>query len=378
MSAASLVGHHGWSCERGSCIKCASRFPVLSEGGKTVRKRNERRDGVSDADFEQALARAYARGEDGIEDAQKTERGGDNGTLVDLGMRRTSLKLEQNLGCELPVCVANNSDTKRKYIEVVTDGGVVWRLTRQAGGRLPAPEHYGYWLWFLDRCQAAAEAGHVEPPRLVVNPTEIFDLFGAPKRSKKSGYNGSLYDALDAAFSRFATLTIGKRTAFFDGNRTYSGHAELGTLCYYASWRSDTQDKQQVRDLGKAWVKPGTLLWESIRAGYLKSVPLEPIKHLTYVERRLFTYLSKHCKPRGEFAISPDKLLPKIPLYLPSNLIKSKLGPKHEQLARVGFLRDANIEGRGKNKLIVYRRTSRGFQSTPLHTTPLKKALQKK
>lgn len=334
-----------------------------------MRKRSEKREDVTDKDFREMLGRAWQRGEEKDIDPpppleNKNEQKPD-GEVFDLSLKRASLKLEQNLGCELPVCVASNHDTSRRFIEVVMDEGVIWRLTREAGGRLPAPDHYPYWLWFLDRCQAAAECGYVDPPRIIINPVEIFDLFGARPKAKRSGHDGSRYDALDSAFERFSALRIHKRSGFFNGKAIYSGKGSLGTLCHYVSWRVDSSEKKQALEFAKAYVQPGPLLWESIKAGYLKSVPLDPIKHLTYVEQRLFTYLAKHCKPGGGFVIAHNKLLPKIPLQCQSDKLKSKLGPRHEALARVGFLRDARVEGRGKNKLLAYERT-REFPHPPI------------
>lgn len=317
----------------------------------------EYQDLIRSPGFQHIIEQGELRKQANAESEAEAEQHG--GKIFDLTMKRASLKLEQNLGCELPVCVASHHETKRSYIEVVTDAGVIWRLTRESGGYLPAPEHYAYWLWFLDRCQAASEQGYMEPPRVVINPGEIFDLFGAPKKGKKSGYQGWRYDALDAAFSRFSSLTIRKRGAFFDGNRVHSGDARLGTLCYYMSWRADSTERQIASELLGAWVKPGPLLWDSIKHGYLKSVPLDSLKHLTYVEQRLFTYLAKHCKPGCIFAVAPEKLLPKIPLHCPTNKLKHKLGPRHEALAKIGFLSDARVEGRGRSKLLVYRRSKK-------------------
>lgn len=291
------------------------------------------------------------------------------GKTFDLSLKRASLKLEQNLGCELPVCVASRSETKRECIEVTTDEGVIWQLARTTRSLLPAPEHYPYWLWFLDRCHAAYELGWTEAPAILLNPPEIFDLFGAPKKPKsehRSGYHGSRYDTLDAAFERFSNLVVSRRTAFFDGKRTYSGRDNLGTLCMYRSWRAKPQKGQQVLEFAKGRVAPGALLWESIKAGYLKSVPLEPLKYLTYVEQRLMTYLSKHCQPGGQFSISPEKLLPKIPLECPPDQLHRRLDPRHEALAKIGFLYDARIEGRGSDKVIVYQRPKGVFPPPPL------------
>jgi hypothetical protein len=337
------------------------------QGMSSCRRRDEgERKNVSDAEFRELIKRAMARGQEQSAEPRPEAEQPPEGKVFDLGLRRGSLKLEQNLGCELPVCVASNHDTKQLFIEVETDEGVIWRLTREAGGYLPAPYHYPYWLWFLDRCQAAAERGLTEPPKVLINPVEIFDLFGAPQKTKRNGYHGSRYDALDSAFERFSSLRIHKRAGFFDGKRTYSGKGSLGTLCYYVSWRMGADERQQTLEFAKAYVQPGPLLWASIQAGYLKSVPLEPIKHLTYVEQRLLTYLAKHCRPGGRFAVSPTKLLPKIPIECRPSMLKSRLGPRHEALAKAGFLQDARVEGRGKNRLLVYERSSRAFPPPPV------------
>jgi hypothetical protein len=266
----------------------------------------------------------------------------------------SAFKLEQNLGCELPVCVANRRDVDAEFIEVTTDEGVVWKLERTVSSKLPAPEHYPYWLWFLDRCQAAAEKSvDGKLPRIVLEPMEIFDLFGSHCGGKNYGY-------LDDAFSRFSRMVISAKTAFFEGEREYESRANLGTLCHYQSWRSRPKKDQKAFEFANGWIAPGHLLWSSIQAGYIKSVPLKPLRELGYVAQRLYTFLSKHCEPGGEFAISPDKLLPKIPTVIRRDMLGVKLAPHHDALAKVGFLEGVTFEGRGQSKLIIYQRTIAG------------------
>lgn len=290
------------------------------------------------------------RAERALERARKTEP---EGELVQLPPRslESSFKLEQNLGCELPVCVSNRRDVDAASIEVTTDEGVVWKLVRTADSKLPAPEYYPYWLWFLDRCQAASEkCENGKPPRIVLEPMEIFDLF-------VSDCGGMNYTCLDDAFTRFSKMVISVRTAFFDCDRgrEYVSNSNLGTLCHYASWRSRPKKDQKAFEFAKGWIAPGPVLWSSIQSGYLKSVPIKPLRELGYVAQRLYTFLSKHCQPGGEFAISPAKLLPKIPAVVHSR-VQAKMAPHHEALAKVGFLDDVIFEGRGQEKLIIYHR----------------------
>jgi hypothetical protein len=249
----------------------------------------------------------------------------------------------------LPVCVSNRRDVNKLSIDITTDFGQVWSLERTAKSKLPAPEHYPYWLWFLDRVQAAAEEGCTDAPRIELNPPELFDLFGAP-------HGGRRYQQLDEAFERFSLLVIRQRSAFFDGQREYESKANLGLLCSYRSWRIKPQKDQEVLDFARGWIYPGPILWASVRAGYLKSVPLTSLRGLDYVGQRLLTYLSKHCRPKGEFSVSSEKLLPKIPLECSPDQLKRRLDPHHEALAKEGFLANAEIEGRGANKLLTYRR----------------------
>jgi hypothetical protein len=278
------------------------------------------------------------------------------GELVQLPPRslESAFKLEQNLGCELPVCVSNRKDVDGESIEVTTDEGVTWKLVRTADSKLPAPEHYLYWLWFLDRCQAAAEKSqNGEPPRIILEPMEIFDLFSG------GAHGGMNYTYLDDAFTRFSRMVISVRAAFFEGDREYESRANLGTLCYYSSWRSRPRKDQKAFEFSNGWIAPGQILWDSINFGYIKSVPLKPLRELSYVAQRLYTFLSKHCKPGGEFAISPAKLLPKIPTVVHSR-VQAKMAPHHEALAKVGFLSNVTFEGRGQSKLIIYKRTVAG------------------
>lgn len=297
------------------------------------------------------LKRWYARGEVDDGPVASQDAAGEapkEGRLLRLQPRHERLKLEQNLGAELPVCVANRRDVNKPAIEIKTETGRIWLLERGALSKLPAPEHYPYWLWLLDRCQAAAESGEKMAPRIQLNPTELFDLFGSSR-------GGRSYEHLDDAFRRFASLIIQERTAFFDGGRQYETNAKLGTLVSYKSWK-EKPSRDHGGDFTKAWVSPGQLLWGSVCGGYLKSVPLAPLRALDYVGQRLLTYLSKHCQPAGTFTVAADKMLPKIPLDCQPNEIRRRLAKHHDALVKVGFLSDAEVDGRGADKMLTYRR----------------------
>jgi hypothetical protein len=263
----------------------------------------------------------------------------------------SSFRVEMNLGCELPVCVANRSEVDNEAIEIEADNGAQWRLVRTAGSRLPSPEHYQYWLWVLDRWQAAFEQGEQDPPRIVLNPSEIFDLVGSPK-------GGNQYRYLDEAFTRFSRMVITAHSLFHDkdGNARFIGNGNFGTLCHYVSWRVRPEPGQRTMEFANGWIAPGPLLWGSIQAGYTKSIPLRPLKDLSYIGQRLYTYLSKHCQPDGTFSISVKKLMPKIPIRGDSRKIVSMLEKHHNDLAKVGFLKDVDFEGRGKDRIIRYHR----------------------
>jgi hypothetical protein len=260
-----------------------------------------------------------------------------------------SFKLEQNLGCELPVCAANRRAVDEIAIEVVTDDGTQWRLVRTADSKLPSPEHYPYWLWFLDRCQAAAERGEENAPVIMLDPVELFDIFGGQR-------GGAQYNYLDDAFERFSSLVIKNRAAFVMKGELIEERGNLGTLCLYRSWRARPERDQHVFDFAKGGLMPGPVLWSSVRAGYLKSIPLAPLRELGYVGQRLYTYLSKHCQPSGKFVISASKLLPKIPMRCPPDQLKKELRKHHEQLGKVGFLASSDFDGRGQDLKLVYRR----------------------
>lgn len=306
---------------------------------------------ISDAEFEKMLERANARGEDGDTDAD-IQQLGDEG-VIDLRPRNptANLKLEQNLGCELPVCVSNRRDVNLPSIEFTTKSGRVWRLERTAQSKLPAPEYYPYWLWFLDRLQAAAENGAKRIPRVAINPPEIFDLFGGAR-------GGARYTHLDEAFRRFSLLVIRERSAFHGYGQTCESEANLGTLCYYQSWRVGSDARQETLGFAGGWVAPGPLLWMSVQSGYMKSVAPKWLRGLDYVGQRLVTYVAKHCRPSKNYAVSTTKMLPKIPLRCQPNKTRNKLEPHHEALVKNGFLADAQILGRGADKMVIYRRTS--------------------
>jgi hypothetical protein len=267
------------------------------------------------------------------------------------------LRLEQNLGCELPVCVSNRRDVGGIAIEVNVDGSTTWKLVRAANSLLPAPEHYVLWLWFLDRCQAAARAGCKVPPRIAVDPKELHRLFGGK-------LDGRWYENIHKAFSRFANLIVQIHRASHAPTKSRGMDATLGTLCYFVSRRSEGIEPEDLEDFDWGWIAPGQMLWESILAGYVKAVPMQTMLRLpssAYVAQRLTTYLMKHCRPGDSFKISLVKLLPKIPLSCPSDQIRKKLRPHHEALVKAGFLAKAPIfEGRGTGTMVTYERTLLG------------------
>lgn len=260
------------------------------------------------------------------------------------------LRLEQNLGCELPVCVSNRRDVKKEAIEINAEGKAIWRLVRTVNSSLPAPEHLPFWYFILDRCQAAARAGCEKAPRIALNHAELQEWVGG-------NMGGEWYKNADEAFWRFSHLVIESSTGFSEKTQKPVGCEVLGTLCYYASWRRDI-DPKELENAPMGWVAPGPLLWASIQAGYLKAIPLQTMRQLpSYVSQRLFAYLSKHCRQGGQFKISLVKLLPKIPLDCPANEAKKRLRTHHKALMTNGFLaREPSFEGRGVNTIVTYER----------------------
>jgi hypothetical protein len=278
------------------------------------------------------------------------------GDIIALPPKRRNdpvLRVEQNVGCELPVCVSNRRDVGNVSIQVRVGDNVVWELTRFADSLLPAPEHYKIWLWLLDRFQAALHAGCVHRPRVALNLKELRDLFG---EDGKNG--GKWYHNVDEALTRFAKLGVTEHKAYFmpDGTEM-NERAIAGTLCHYYSWKNAAQGahkKGQPQALG-GWIAPGPMLWGTMRRGYIKALPFQEILGLPYVAQRLVAYLTKHCRPGRSFKVSLDKLLPKIPLQGAAKECRKRLAPHHETLLRSGFFAVApTYEGRGLHAMVVY------------------------
>lgn len=266
----------------------------------------------------------------------------------------TMLRLEQNLGCELPVCVSNRSDVKNEAIEILSGDNTTWRLERTASSLLPAPEHYPIWLWIVDRCQVAARAGCTEAPRIPINLQELARGIGRQS-------NGQWYRDVDEALSRFSRMIITAGQALYlDGeDEIVCTNGAFGTLCNYVSWRTtNAKARKTLIDGSDGWVQPGPFLWQSILSGYLKAVPLLPMRELkSYVAQRLYLYLSKHCRPGCQFTVSLNKLLPKIPMKCTSDQIRKKLKPHHAVLRDLGFLaREPSYKGRGQSLMVTYER----------------------
>ena len=265
------------------------------------------------------------------------------------------LRLEQNLGCELPVCVGNRSDVKKPAIEIRTSNDVAWRLERTADSLLPAPEHYPIWLWILNKCQAAARLGCMEAPKIPINLAQLArDLGRKP--------DGRWYNDADEALSRFSrmVITAGQSLHMTGTGYVVSNTGAFGTLCNYVSRRTTRPSQRQLLVDGvDGWVQPGSFLWNSICSGYLKAVPLLPMRNLrSYVAQRLFLYLGKHCQPGGDYKVAISKLLPKIPINCPTKNVKIKLHPHHQALLDAGFLASYPVyEGRGTGLMVAYKRT---------------------
>jgi hypothetical protein len=300
----------------------------------------------------EALAKAAAA-EDEREAKEKVEKEKPKlGKVIKLPAKQPEdpmLRLEQNLGCELPVCVSNRRQVNNIAIEATEDGITTWRLVRTADSFLPAPEHYLLWLWFLDRCQAAARAGCKIPPRIAIDPQELHDLFGG-------SLDGRWYENVHEAFRRFSRLVIEAHQSFYGGY-----DATLGTLCYFVSRRMKNVPPEELKGFEWGWIAPGQMLWESILAGYMKAVPMQTMLRLppsAYVAQRLTTYLMKHCRPGERFKISLTKLLPKIPMDCSVREAKRKLRSHHEALVKARFLASEPVfEGRGANVMVTYERT---------------------
>jgi hypothetical protein len=264
------------------------------------------------------------------------------------------LRIEQNLGCELPVCVANRSDVKNEAIEIRSGEEVIYRLVRAADSLLAAPEHHPIWLWFLDKCHAAFRAGYKEAPRIALNLHELALSLGRTPE-------GRWYADVDEGFKRFSSSIIkaGQILYLGDKNEVVSAHGAFGTLCNYVSWRTtNAKERQTLVDGIDGWVQPGPFVWESIKQGYLKAIPLPEMREIkAYVAQRLYVYLSKHCKPGEQFKISMNKLLPKIPLNSPMNHAKRDLKRHHHALSELGFLACEPVyTGRGQGLMVTYQR----------------------
>ncbi|RZK44662.1 MAG: hypothetical protein EOO61_03005 [Hymenobacter sp.] len=276
--------------------------------------------------------------------------------VVHLSVKRADdnfLRLEQNLGCELPVCVANRRDVNKPAIEICGSEGVLWRLERTASSLLPAPEHHPIWLWLLDGFHAAARQGCKEAPRIRISLAQMAkDLSRTP--------NGQWYRDVDEALSRFSRMVIiAGQSLHVPSGHVVSKSGALGTLCNYVSWRTQSaKERESLVDGLEGWVQPGPFVWDSIRSGYLKAVPLLAVRNLqSYVAQRLYLYLSKHCKPGGQFKVSMNKLLPKIPMACSSDQVRKKLKPHHETLLGLDFLACEPVyEGRGRGLMVTYQR----------------------
>ncbi|RYF46336.1 MAG: hypothetical protein EOO38_14305 [Cytophagaceae bacterium] len=264
------------------------------------------------------------------------------------------LRLEQNLGCELPVCVPNRSDVGKEAIEIRSGDNLIWRLVRAADSLLPAPEHHPVWLWILDRSHAAFQAGHNEAPRIAVNLHELAVALGRKP-------DGRWYRDVNEAFIRFSRMIITAGQSLYVGeeNEFVDTSGAFGTLCNYVSWRTtDAKERKTLVDGADGWVQPGPFVWESIRQGYLKAIPLPQMREIkAYVAQRLYLYLSKHCKPGGQYKVSVNKLLPKIPMSCTTDQVRKKLKPHHAALLKFGFLACEPVyEGRGQGLMVTYQR----------------------
>jgi hypothetical protein len=157
---------------------------------------------------------------------------------------------------------------------------------------------------------------------------------------------GSGYKQIEEALDRFKGTSIKAKNGFYDNARKFYATKNFGIIDDYELMDSSKPGPPGQDNFPFSYVNLGEVLYESIQAGYIKSLNMK-----TYFElegplaKRLYRYLDKKAYNKKKFEINLFTLA-EVHLGLQKckylSQIKQQLSHAHEELVKAGFLNPQN------------------------------------
>lgn len=172
---------------------------------------------------------------------------------------------------------------------------------------------------------------------------------------------GANYKRVEDTLKRFKGVSIYAKNALWDNKKkSYitMGFGIIDEFCLFDSPRTVKQDTFPL-----SYVNLGEVLYESIKAGYIKSIDVKTYYELeSSITKRLYRYLDKkRYDGKRKFEIDLFNLAythigfdEKVYKY--ASLIKHKLNSAHEELIHTGFLTGAEYQktNDGDSEKVIY------------------------
>jgi hypothetical protein len=173
---------------------------------------------------------------------------------------------------------------------------------------------------------------------------------------------GANYNRVEETLKRFKGVSIYAKNALWDNKKKSYITMGFGIIDEFYLFDSPRSVKHETLPL--SYVNLGEVLYESIKAGYIKSIDIKTYYELeSFITKRLYRYLDKKRydgKRKFEidlFTLAYTHIGFDEKAYRYASLIKNKLNHAHEELVKAGFLKGAE-----------YRKTNDGDSDKVIYT----------
>jgi hypothetical protein len=194
------------------------------------------------------------------------------------------------------------------------------------------------------------------------SPTIHFSRYRLCKILEWDTNCGPNYRRLEESFDRLKGMSIKAKNAFWDNLYKRYVTINFGIFDEYHLYDGKPRKREANQEpLPLSYVRLNNTLYESIKAGYIKSLDTALYFKLeSSIAKRLYRYLDKKAYNKKKFEIG---LFTLAEVHLGLRLckyvsqIKQQLDPAHEELVNVGFLKSADYQktSDGSSEKVVYQ-----------------------
>lgn len=172
---------------------------------------------------------------------------------------------------------------------------------------------------------------------------------------------GKSYNRIEGTLDRFKGLSIKASNAFWDNQRKANVTMNFGIIDNYELFDSSKPRISKQDTFPFSYVNLNEVVYESIKAGYIKSIDLKTYYKLeSSITKRLYRYLdkkrydSKRKYQINLFTLAETHVGLQKTKY--ASQIKQQLKPAHEELIKAGFLKSAEYQktSDGTSEKVIY------------------------